>query len=339
MPCTRVSKIVLFAVIISLILPFATSSAYSAEKTAGDINLTILHTNDVHGMLMPYDYNALGKSEKDVGGAARRVALIRKLKSEAKNPVIVMDAGDVFTRGPWANLMGAPDFEVMNKVPYDIMTLGNNEFKATGDISAQKILFERIKQAKFPIISANVYNKSTGKTIVPPYKILTVKGLKIGIFGLTTPRVATYPQAEGFELRDPVEIAKQMVRELQGKCDFLIALTHIGYADDVALAAAVPQIDVIVGGDSHTWVFKPSLINSTNRKYEPWEIGGTIVAQDGEWGKCVGRIDLRLHKSANGRYHVASYSGQLIDVNSSIQPAKDVEDMLKGYIETSSAKH
>ena len=332
MPCARRFLPALYAVTACVILLFTLPCTCAADEETDTISLTILHTNDVHGMLMPFDYEALGMSEKSVGGAARRATLIRELKKEIKNPTIVMDAGDVFARGPWEHLLGVPDIEAMNMVPYDIMALGNSEFYTISNSNTRTVLLDRIRQAKFPIVSANVFDKATGKTIVPAYKVLTFKELRVGILGLTTQKVASYPQAQSFEVRNPVDVAKQIVPELKDKCDFLIALTHIGYPADAALATAVPQIDLIVGGDTHTWVFQPTLVSSNNRTYEPWEVGGTIVVQDGEWGKCVGRIDLKLRKSQDNRYRAAAYSGKLIDVDSSIEPARDVEDMLKRHL-------
>ncbi|MCE5323015.1 bifunctional metallophosphatase/5'-nucleotidase [bacterium] len=298
--------------------------------------LTVLYTNDIHGHLFPFDYNCLGKAETNVGGAARRATLIREIKCKTTNPVIVMDAGDVFTRGPLQDLEGKPDFDVMNAVPYDIMTLGNNEFKGDSYLNnpsplGLEILRDRIKQARFNIISANVIEKSTGTTLVTPYHIFEVEGIRIGVFGLTAPRVASYAQAVDLQLNDPIVTAKKMVAELSDKCDFIIALTHIGYNSDLALASSVPGIDVIIGGDSHTWLDKPTLVRNDDTGPAACWIGGTIVCQDGEWGKALGKLDLYLHKANNGRYLVMSYKDQIIDIDSSILPAQDVETIIDNY--------
>ncbi|MEN6356296.1 MAG: bifunctional UDP-sugar hydrolase/5'-nucleotidase [Armatimonadota bacterium] len=328
----RIRILTLLGVILSLCIQI---SVFGADKP-NYLALTILHTNDIHGHLFPFDYNALGKPETNVGGAARRAAMIRTIKSESTNPVIVMDAGDVFTRGPLQDLEGKPDFDVMNAVPYDIMTLGNNEFKGDSYINNPSplgldILRERIKQAEFSVISANVIEKSTGSTLVAPCHIFEAGGIKIGVFGLTAPRVAGYPQAVALQLNDPIATAKKMVAELSDKCDFIIALTHIGYDSDLALASSVPGIDVIIGGDSHTWLDKPTLVKNDNASETACWVGGTIICQDGEWGKALGKLDLYLHKESDGRYLVMSYKDQVIDIDSSIQPAQDVEIILENY--------
>ncbi|MCL5103210.1 MAG: metallophosphoesterase [Armatimonadetes bacterium] len=327
----RLSTAVL-CVILALIL---TATAYGSDRP-DRLTLTILYTNDVHGHLFPFDYDKLGKLETDVGGAARRAALIRRIKSSIHNPVLVMDAGDTFTRGPLQNLEGAPDFDVMNAVPYDVMTLGNNEFKGdsykgTGTPEGLKITLKRIQQARFPLLSANVFDASTGKTLVQPYHMFDCGGVRVGVFGVTTRRVAGYPETAGLRIDDPISTAKRVISELESRCDFIIGLTHIGYPYDLELARAIPGIDVIIGGDTHTWIFQPQLYTSRAADKPGWWVGGTIICQAGEWGKCVGRLDVSLRLGTDHRYRVSEYTGELIDVGSSIKPAEDIERIIAGY--------
>jgi len=318
-----------YLIVICALMAICAWQAPGWAETPKSAQLTILHTNDIHGHLFPFDYSALGAPETNVGGAARRATLIRSLRTSAKHPVITMDAGDVFTRGPLADLLGVPDFEVMNAVPYDIMTLGNNEFKGAGGIQGQKVMLERIKQARFAIVSANVSYKSTGETMVPACKVFALAGgARIGVFGLTAPRVATYAQAEGLVIADPIETAKKVVSELRKSCDLVIGLTHIGYPLDLQLAASVPGIDVIIGGDSHTWVPQPTLVKDTKQPGPTWWVGGTLVCQDGEWGKCVGKLDLALRRAEDSRLLVSAYKGALVNVDSSIKPAADIQRIL-----------
>lgn len=317
----------LICALLILCLPLASLAADPPRY----VGLTILHTNDIHGHLFAFDYDILGKQETQVGGAARRAALIRQMRDAASNPVLVMDAGDVFIRGPLSDLRGEPDFAVMNAVPYDIMTLGNNEFKGAANLEGLRLMMERVKQARFPVVSANVFDKATGKTIVPPYKVIERGGLRIGVLGLTAQRVAGYPEARGLEIRDPIVTAKKMLPELEKQCDLVVALTHIGYESDLELAAAVPEIDVIIGGDSHTWLAKPTLLEAALESRPDWWVGGTVICQDGEWGKTVGRLDLSLRLANDGRYRVMGYSGELVNVDSSIKPAGDVERILWHY--------
>lgn len=311
------SRIALLAVVIAICLATTACAAPQAIK------LTILHTNDIHGHLFPFDYDGLGSPMTDVGGAARRATLIRDQKANESSPVLVMDAGDVFQRGPLDCLKGAPDFAVMNAVPYDVMTLGNNEFKSSDGPEAIQELLARVSEAHFPVLSANVFDGATGKLFARAYAVFDMGGLKVGVFGLTTPRTASYPQAKGLRIDDPIETAKKMVAELSGKVDIIIALTHLGFPSDLELASAVPGIAVIIGGDSHTRVDQPLLVKRSDGAPD-WAIGGTLVCQDGEWGLTVGRLDLNVQRDASKGCFVASYSSKLLLVDSSIAPAADV---------------
>ncbi len=279
----------------ALAVCFAAAGCRAQPRTA---ELTILYTNDIHGHQFPFDYDKLGKDEKAVGGAARRVALIRTLRSSTRNAVLVMDAGDFFTRGPLEEFKGEPDMAIMNAVPYNCMTLGNEDIKGFGGLD---VLSRRLKQAAFPVVSANTLDKSTNKPIAAPYHIFDCKGLKVAVFGLTTQVVNSYKEAAGLEIADPVATARHTIAELEGKADVIIALTHLGYPNDLELAMSAPGIDVIIGGHSHTWIFQPTLVKSgwTGGPSRPnWWVGGTIVCQDGEWGKCVGRLDLTVRLAA-----------------------------------------
>lgn len=329
MPVSRNPIAALVVAFAALALALCSHSLVAANVDE-PVELTILHTNDVHGHLFPFNYNDMGTVANDVGGVARRATLIRRIREAANHPVLVMDAGDVFTRGPVSDLMGVPDFEVMNAVPYDIMTIGNNEFKGAPGMAGQRNLRERVKQAKFAIISANVTETATGQNLVPPWKVFEAKGVRVGVFGLTAPRAASYSQADGLHIADPVQTAKAIVPRLLNECDLIVALTHIGYPLDLRLAAAVPEIDVIIGGDSHTWLPKPSLVTS-GAKTPDWWVGGTIVCQDGEWGKCLGRLDVVIRRSGERRWRVASYSAELMPVDSSTPPADDIERILSDY--------
>ncbi len=299
----------------------------SAETAPRYFKLTILHTNDVHGHLLPFDY----QSDRDVGGVARRATLIRNIKSDAKWPVILLDAGDVFTRGPLIRkYFGEPDIAAMNLIGYDLMTIGNNEFKGAEGADGQRVMYDRLQQAAFPVVCANVFDESTGKRIVPPYFIADIEGLKVGILGLTHIRSAEYVQTRGLSFIDPIAMAKELVPEVRSQSDVVIVLSHIGYDLDLKLAASVPGIDAIVGGDSHTFVFNPTVVKV--REPEAFSIDGPVVVQDGEWGRYLGKLELYLRRSEEKGYQVMSFRGGLIPVNPSISEAADLNKLLKPYV-------
>jgi len=317
-----------FLIVIAVAALIGVPTLAGADDQPRYFKLTILHTNDVHGHLFPFDY---GK-EKNVGGVARRGSLIRSLRAEADWPMLVVDAGDIFTRGPLARIYrGEPDVAAMNVIPYDVITLGNNEFKGADGLEGQRVMRERIRQARFPVVCANVVETATGKPLVPPYVILSAGGRRIGIFGLTAPRVASYSQAEGLTIRDPVDTAKDIVPQLLQQADVVVALTHIGYDLDRKLAAKVPGIDLIVGGDSHTWLFKPVVVPIVDSPQAFW-VGGPVIVQDGEWGKCLGRVDLYMRRATGHDYQVMSFRGKLLPITSPITDLPEVTRTLEPYI-------
>jgi 2',3'-cyclic-nucleotide 2'-phosphodiesterase (5'-nucleotidase family) len=156
--------------------------------------------------------------------------------------------------------------------------------------------------------------------------------MTIGIFGVTAPRIAEYAQTVALDVKDPIIVAKQIVAELEPKCNFIIALTHIGYDLDLQLAREIPSIDAIIGGDSHTWLPNPVPVKALNPVGPEWWVGGPIVCQDGEWGKCLGRLELAVRKDPSGQYLVTRYQAKLINIDASIKPAGDVENIIKNVM-------
>ena len=287
----------------------------TAAADRAPVHLVILHTNDVHGRILPIDYD----NSTDVGGVARRATMLTRLGAGRPN-VLVVDAGDIWERGPLSKYHGRPEVVAMNAAGYQLMVLGNNEFKA-GIPNLQ----QRIREAQFPVISANVRLKSTGKPLTREYVILRRAGLRIGIFGLTHPRITNYKGMGDLDVDSPIDAAKRMVKLLRPQVDLLIALTHIRFWEDRALAEAVPEIDAIVGGDSHTWIDHPYQVR-------PESAPGKVIpiVQDGEYGVKQGRLDLWVipgHKPSP----IARFSGELIPVTAKIPESPRVNRAIKRY--------
>lgn len=324
-------------IVFSLLLSFGAGSVSPAQESSeASLALTILHTNDLHGHIFPFAYTerGRGKDEKaSVGGAARRATLVRKLRREIKNPVLLVDSGDTFTRGPLTNAYeGIADAEAMNAVGYDLAALGNNEFKAkdaTEDHDAQgaqAALLQVVKRSHFHWLCANATD-SKGAFLegVLPYVVREINGVRVGFLGLTPPRVASYPQAVGWTISDPIAVAKEWIPKARKHCDILIALTHIGVDLDKQLAAQTTGLDAIVGGDSHTFLYKAvEVVNTEGRKVP--------IVQDGEFGVNLGRFDLRFSHTANGRWTLAGYDYQLLPVGADIKEAPEVVTALEPYL-------
>lgn len=231
-------------------------------------DLTILHTNDLHGKL------------SDV--VAERIA---REKASAEH-CLLLDAGDAISSGNiYFRLGGEPVLARMSEIGYDAMAMGNREFHFLGTG-----LKSKVKLAKFPILCANLRSDLDLGSLVVPSIILDM-GMRIGIFGLTVPMITKRMKVRKlspFYFEDPIQTAVELVPELRSGCDFLIALTHIGLKADMELARSAPGIDIIVGGHTHAVL------------HEPEVVGGTTIVQAGSWGRYLGRVDVRgTHVSGN----------------------------------------
>ena len=276
----------------------------------GPITVTILHTNDTHAHLEPFE--PFGQPLQ--GGIARRYTAIQQVKAEGGN-VILVDGGDAFQGTLFFNQwQGEEEAYFMNALGYQAMAVGNHEFD-----SGPTALANFIQKANFPVLSANVDASAEPALagLIPAYTILEVAGEKIGVFGLTTEDTAFISSpGPNVVFKDAAESAKATVAELEAQgINKIIALTHMGYNEDLTLAAAVDGIDVILGGHSHT------LLGSMEGAKGPYPTvvtspaGDTVlVAQVYEWGKYLGRLDVTF--TADGK--VESYSGEPIFIDESI---------------------
>lgn len=250
------------------ILLFATAPISYANQH----EIRILHINDFHGFADAYKPYG---SDDAQGGLAYLAARAEELRSE--KPTLFLAAGDMIQGNNWANIFqGKSSIEAMNAMKFDALVVGNHEFDF-----GQTILKERIKEANFPVLGANVLGLNTLK----PYIIKNLDGLSIAVIGVVTgdTPVSTHPKnVSGLQFLFPVDTVEKYVRELRGKSDIIIVLSHIGFSADIDLAKKVEGIDVIVGGHSHTKVAKPVVI------------GKTFIVQAFEHSKVLGVLDLTV---------------------------------------------
>ena len=325
----RRSRTVLRWVIATLFVLGVTGARASRAQTDGQaVKLTILHTNDLHGHILPFAYTEVGRRLNElpsVGGAARRATLVRRIRASAGNPVIVIDSGDTFTRGPFTTTYrGLADVEAMNAVGYDLAAIGNNEFKArdaseaNDAAGAQTALLSVVKHSRFTWLCANCTDQH-GAILegVQPFVVRQMGPVRVGFLGLTAPRVASYPQAKGWTIIDPVAAARTYIPLARAQCDILIAVTHIGLDLDKKLAAKTTGIDAVVGGDSHTFLYKPLTVKNADRS------ASVPIVQDGEFGANLGRLDLTLSRSASG-WHITEFHDELLPVGPTLPEAPDV---------------
>lgn len=268
------SLLLIFALVLGLTFTPVANVSFAEDTIESEpVNITIVHTNDTHARV---------KSDSSSLGFAKISTKIKELKSVNPN-VLVLDAGDAFHGQTIASLLrGESIVRVMNAVGYDAMVAGNHDFNY-----GQDRLLELAKMANFPILAANVI-KSNGDTLLPPYTIKEISGVKVAIFGLATPETTykTHPNnVKGLAFEDPVKVAKAMVEELKDKADIIIALSHLGMDDSstdtsIRVAEEVEGIDIIVDGHSHTTL------------PEGMKVGNTLIVQAGEYDKNLGIVDL-----------------------------------------------
>ena len=254
-----------------------------------DKHITILHTNDVHSHIDPFP--ADHSRNPNMGGVARRAALVEAIRRENPN-TLLLDAGDIFQGTPYFNFYGGElEFRLMSKMGYDVATIGNHDFD-----NGIEGLLAQMPYADFQLISANYDFKNTVMDgYVKPYTIKSFDGIKVGIFGLgISLNGLVLPELyKETAYLDPVEIAQDMSRVLKEEegCQLIIALSHLGHEyrnpripSDVLLAAKTENIDLIIGGHTHTFLERP--IIRPNRRDQK-----VLINQVGCYGLYLGRID------------------------------------------------
>jgi 5'-nucleotidase len=269
----------------------------SSFTTIKERKITILHTNDVHSHIDPFPENHPKNPAQ--GGVARRASLIEQIRKEERN-VLLLDAGDIFRGTPYFNYYGGElEFKLMSMMKYDLATMGNHDFDNGIDG-----FYSQLPHANFEFVSANYDFKNTIlNEIVKPYKLFVKEGIKIGIFGLGV-------QLEGLVdkklyketvYNNPIEIATDITKQLKEveKCDLIICLSHLGFdyknepnkPSDLNLATSTQDIDLIIGGHTHTFLEKPVI--KTNKVGKQ-----VIVNQVGAYGINLGRIDFYFSNDA-----------------------------------------
>lgn len=274
------------------------------------IQLTILHTNDMHSHIDPFEAN--DKKYPNMGGMARIAELVKDIRKD-EGELLLLDAGDIFQGTPYFNMFGGEvEFKLMSQMKYDAATMGNHDFDIGLDGFDKALPF-----ADFPFLCSNYNFDNTllkGKT--DPYKIFNIKGLKIGVFGV------------GVELHglvdsnlygdtiyeDPIKKANETATLLKEElnCNAVICLSHLGYqyssnkVSDKILARETKNIDLIIGGHTHTFLDKAETFSN--------KIGKQVLVNQAGWaGLRLGRVDFFFDKKGS----------QIEELNSSIISSKN----------------
>ena len=261
-------------------------------------NITILHTNDVHSHVEPFSKDHSEFPNK--GGFERRATLISKIRRQNPN-TLLFDAGDIFQGTPYFNFYGGEiEFKLMSMLGYDAITIGNHDFD-----NGMDGLDKQLPNAKFDIISSNYDFKNTIlESKVSDYKIYNKSGIKIGVFGLGIELEGLVSKDLYKETKylDPIDIANDTAKKLKEteNCDIVICLSHLGYkyekfpnkVSDLNLAKSTKNIDLIIGGHTHTFMNKPLVVKNNVEN-------DVLINQVGCFGLYLGRIDFSFDSDNN----------------------------------------
>lgn len=262
------------------------------------IKLTILHTNDVHSRIEPFPMD--GSRNEGLGGAARRATLIQKIRHEVEHSLL-LDAGDIFQGTPYFNFfLGELEFKLMSTMRYDAATIGNHDFDAGIDGLAKQMPL-----TNFPLLNANYDFSDTvlnGK--IKPYKIFQKGDLKIGVFGvgIELEGLVAPEMYKNTRYLDPLKMANKYAKILkqEEQCDLVICLSHLGYKykgdkiSDLVLAEQSKNIDVIIGGHTHTFMKSAETYLNLDQKE-------VIINQVGWAGMMLGRLDFYFERNRKGK--------------------------------------
>lgn len=278
-----------YYIIASFIFITLISGLYAHEK------LTILHWNDFHSRNIPYYVNSDDSTKILIGGYATLAGYINSIHRRIEN-VALIHAGDDFQGSPICTITkGLSQIELLNIIKPDVFTLGNHEFDY-----GKENLHQVIMKAKFPIISANIFDKSTGELFVKPYLIKKYGKIKVGYIGLLTTRLKQLSLPEnvsGIQMLEPAQVVRKYTSVIKDSVDIIIIVSHMGLNADKRLASQGSGFQVIIGGHSHSALFNPIIIDSV------------IICQAGSKGKYLGRLDLLIDTEKD---KIINYRGYLI---------------------------
>ena len=275
-------------VLLYMLLLFTAVGAY-AQK-----HLEVLHTNDTHSCIMPLNPNLADTAVAGRGGFLRRVAMIKE--ERAKNPdLLFIDSGDFSQGSPFYTMFkGDVEIGLMNLMGYDAVTIGNHEF----DFGLENMA-RIFKMAKFPVVCANYdFTGTCVEGLVKPYVIIKRNGLKIGLFGLSPQLegLVDLSKCKGVTYLDPIEVGNRVAAELKHdkKCDVVICVSHLGWLrpdemGDQKLLASSKDIDLVLGGHSHSYFKALRYVNNADGKAVP-------VDQNGKNAMYVGKLTLSFDK-------------------------------------------
>ncbi len=290
-----------------------------------DTKVTILHTNDTHAHLIPFDDPDHGTN---CGGIVRRAGLIELIKKEGNNPLI-LDAGDIFQGTTFFTLFkGEASYRTAKAIGIDATTMGNHEL----DLGIEHLL-AMLDKTQLKLLASNVVWPDGKKHVFQPYAVFVRNGIKIGVIG----RVGhdnwgdcNIKVTNKMKLLDDIENIRETAKRIRPYVDLLVVISHAEVENDRKLAASVSEIDIVVGGHTHSKIMKPELIKH-NEKAGNYDngLGGTLFTEAYEWGHYLGRVDFIFDDNKK----IKSWDGGLIEVlpEHEAYAPRLVQDLVKYY--------
>jgi len=273
------------------------SSSFPLNAFANDpdiTKLTILHTNDVHSRIEPFPMD--GSRNQGLGGAARRAEMIKAIRTKEEN-VLLFDCGDIFQGTPYFNMFGGElEIKLMSQMKYDASTMGNHDFDA-----GLEGFDKQLKHADFPFVISNYnFDDTVLKNKTHKYKIFEKGDIRIGVVGvgIELNELVAAKHIQGTEYEDPIAYAQHYAKHLKKEenCDYVVCLSHLGYkyhndrVSDVHLAQNTEDIDLILGGHTHTFMSKADIRRNKLGKE-------VIISQAGWAGILLGQISIYFEKN------------------------------------------
>ncbi|ESN90934.1 hypothetical protein HELRODRAFT_90638 [Helobdella robusta] len=285
------------------------------------LSMTILHTNDVHARVEPF--TAMGaKCPEDgiqecFGGVSKRASFIKQ--ERAKGELLLLDAGDQFQGSPWFYIYkGEDSSHFMNELNYTAMSLGNHEFD-----NGVEGLRNFLKNVTFTVLCSNLEKSSAPDYLesIKPFTVVNYKGKNITIIGYLTDKVPELSKIGNLKFTNEVSKVKELVQAaVSSGAKYIIAVGHAGYQNDLKMAQEVPDLDIIVGGHSHTLLhnavkkFKDKITDGYPKVVEHGNGKKTLVVQTGFMGKFVGKLTVQFDEAGN----VVSFEGNTVLMDKSI---------------------